>query len=359
MILSLPSKLTQPKVEAMSVKLRKKALADGRQSLYLDIYHNGRRSYDFLKLYLGKDKAANKETRRLADSIRAKKELELQSQQHGFVPSFKGQVDFIQYFEQLARSKNQSDTAWRNTLKHLKEFTGGSIRLAAVDERWLELFKEYLLTQVAQTTARTYFKKIIATLRRAVKDRLIVRNPAEYIDQIPPVETKRAFLTIEELQQLAHSPCKYRDVKRAFLFSCFAGLRISDVQRLKWKNVNGTGLEFRQQKTNGVEYLPLSKQAHELLGDSGDPEEHVFMLPCLVTIEKTLQRWAADAGIDKHITFHVSRHTFATLALTNDVDLYTVSKLLGHKNIQTTQIYAKIIDKKKQEAVDRLPGIEL
>ncbi len=83
----------------MSVKLRKKRLADGRQSLYLDIYHNGRRSYDFLKLYLSKDKATNKETLRLADSIRAKKELELQSQPHGFIPSFKQQVDCIQFFE--------------------------------------------------------------------------------------------------------------------------------------------------------------------------------------------------------------------------------------------------------------------
>ena len=343
----------------MSIQLRKKRLADGRQSLYLDIYHNGRRSYDFLKLYLGKDKATNKETLRLADSIRAKKELELQSQPHGFIPSFKQQVDFIQFFERLTRTKNGSDTAWRNTLKHLKEFTGGSIRLAAIDERWLESFKEYLLSQVAQLTARTYFKKIIAALRRAVKDRLIARNPAEHVGHIPSVETKRAFLTIEEVQKLAHAPCKYSEVKRAFLFSCFAGLRISDVQNLTWKSVNGSSLEFRQQKTQGLEYLPLSNQARSLLGEAGDPEEHVFTLPCLVTIETTLRTWATEAGVGKHLTFHVSRHTFATLALTNDVDLYTVSKLLGHKSISTTQIYAKVIDKKKQEAVNRLPEIEL
>ena len=109
----------------------------------------------------------------------------MQSQPHGFIPSFKQQVDFIEFFEQLTRTKNGSDTAWRNTLKHLNGFTGGSIRLAAIDERWLESFKEYLLSQVAQLTARTYFKKIIAALRRAVKDWLIARNPAEHVGHIP------------------------------------------------------------------------------------------------------------------------------------------------------------------------------
>ncbi len=343
----------------MSVKLRKRRLADGRQSLYLDVYNNGRRSYDFLKLYLGTDKAANKETLRLAESIRAKKELELQSRPHGFVPRFKQDVDFIAFFEKVTESKNESDTAWRNTLKHLNEFTGGSIRLAAVDERWLESFRDYMLTQVAQITARTYFKKIVAALRLAVKKRLLARRPAEHVDHIPVVETQRDFLTIEEVRKMAGAPCKYPDVKRAFLFSCFTGLRISDVQALTWGKVNGASLEFRQKKTGGVEYLPLSGQARALLGEAGESDERVFTLPSLGTIETTLRAWAEAAGVDKHLTYHVSRHTFATLALTNDVDLYTVSKLLGHKSIQTTQIYAKIIDKKKQEAVERLPEIDL
>ena len=343
----------------MSVKLRRKKLADGRRSLYLDIYHNGERSYDFLKLYLGADNAANKETLRLAERIRATRELELQSQPHGYIPSFRGKVDFILYFEQLAGTKNENDTAWRNTLVHLKEFTGGSLRLDAVNERWLESFKEYLLSEVAQITARTYFKKIVAALRRAVKDRLLAQNPSEHVDHIPPVETRRAFLTIDEVQKLAHTPCKYPGVKRAFLFACFTGLRVSDVESLTWKNVVGVSLEFRQRKTKGVEYMPLSKQARELLGEPGDPGEHVFSLPSLNTIQDTLRAWAEEAGVDKYLTFHVSRHTFATLAITNDVDLYTVSKLLGHKNINTTQIYAKIIDKKKEEAVNRLPEIDL
>jgi len=189
---------------------------------------------------------------------------------------------------------------------------------------------------------------------------LIPRNPFAGVEHVKPKETERAFLTIEELRQLAAAECRYPEVKRAFLFSSFSGLRISDVRRLTWSNVRNGKLEFRQKKTDGVEYLPLSEQARRLLGENGVSEQHVFNLPrSLWTIEKVLRAWAREASIDKHLTFHVSRHTFATMALSHDVDLFTVSKLLGHKDISTTQIYARIIDKKMQEAVSRLPEINL
>ena len=181
----------------MSVTLRRKKLSDGRLSFYLDVYHNGKRSYEFLKLYLGKDRQANKETMRLAESVRAKKELDLNSRPHGFVPEFRQQVCFVEFFERIARSKNESDTAWRNTLVHLKKFTGGALRLLAVDERWLEAFRDYLLEQVAQATARVYFSKVRAALRQAMRKRLIARNPAEHVDHVARVESKREYLVLE------------------------------------------------------------------------------------------------------------------------------------------------------------------
>ena len=348
----------------MSVKLRKRKLSDGRISLYLDIYVNGERQYDFLKLYLGKDRNANRETIRLAESIRAKRELELNSRPHGFVPHFKQRVDFVKYFEKIADTKNPSNTPWPNTLKHLKAYTGGSIQLSAVDEKSLESFRDYLLSQVAQTSARVYFGTIRHTLNQAVRARLLPNNPFNRVDHIPPVETERAFLTIEEIRSLAEASCKYPEVQRAFLFSCFTGLRVSDIRRLTWSNVQQIGsgwtLGFRQKKRDRPEYLPLSRQARRLLNEPDNPDTLIFDLPrSLWTIEKVLREWADEADIEKHLTFHVARHTFATLALTNDVDLFTVSKLLGHTDISTTQIYANIIDKKKQDAVNRLPEIEL
>ena len=348
----------------MSVKLRRRELKSGKVSLYLDVYHEGQRNYEFLKLYLlPGEKEHNKETLRLAENIRAKRQLEIQSNQHGFVAQFKRDADFIEYFEAIKETKNASDTAWRNTLVKLKDFTGGSLSFKGVSESWLESFKEYLLEDLAQITARTYYKKVTAALNKATKEKIIPYNPADHVDHIPKVETERTFLTEEEIRKLANASCKriekHPDIGRAFLFACYTGLRISDIRALKWEQLKNGRLHFRQQKTNGREYLPLSNQAKKLLGEQGTADEDVFSLPSLATIERTLKDWTEAAEIDKHVTFHVSRHTFATLALTHGVDIYTVSKLLGHKDIQTTQIYARIIDKKKEEAVNQLPELEI
>ena len=155
---------------------------------------------------------------------------------------------------------------------------------------------------------------------------------------------------------LIDTPCASEDVKKAFLFSCFCGLRISDVRALLWKDViyenDKIHLELRQKKTEALLYLPLNKQAQCYLpANRGNVEECVFSLPSQSTISKILDRWAKDAGISKKVCYHMSRHTFATMELTMGADLYTTSLLMGHSNVQITQIYAKIIDVKKEQAV--------
>lgn len=145
------------------------------------------------------------------------------------------------------------------------------------------------------------------------------------------------------------------DVKIAFLFSCFCGLRLSDVRALQWKKIiedNGNiHLELRQKKTGRMLYLPLNKQAQAYLPRTrGSAEDGVFSLPCTATIDLQLKKWAQNAGINKNLTYHMSRHTFATMALTMGADLYTTSQLLGHADVETTQVYAKIIDAKKEAA---------
>lgn len=351
----------------MSVKLRKKKLSDGRYSIYLDLYLNGQRQYEFLKLYLGKDKAQNKETIRLAESIRAKRELDVQNSEYGFVPQFKKRVNFVEYFQLIVKSKPETERAWGNCLKHLKDFTSGHIQFAAITETWLEQFKSYLLTKVCQNTASTYFSKIKTALRKAVKDKIIINNPSETIAQIRKTDTERNFLTLEEIQKLFVTDCKkHSEVKRAFLFACYTGLRLSDVQALTWQSINlqDNKLQFKQQKTKNVEYFPLSETAKKLLcSGMGNilplPSNKVFNLLSRHSIASVLKQWCKDAGIAKHVSFHTSRHTFATLALTLGIDLYTVSKLLGHKKIQTTQIYAKVVDEKLKNAVALLPTIEV
>ena len=173
--------------------------------------------------------------------------------------------------------------------------------------------------------------------------------------------SRREYLTIEELKQLISTECKYEIMKQAFLFSCLCGLRVSDIRKLKWSDLQKSGerirIEIKMQKTKEPLYLPISDEALKWLPGEAKDDDLIFPLTHEGTINNILQKWAKAAGVTKHISFHVARHTHATMMLTLGADLYTVSKLLGHKNIATTQIYAKVVDKKKEEAVSLIPNL--
>ncbi len=343
----------------MSVTLREKKLNENRISLYLDIYYNGQRKYEFLNIYLGKDKNVNKENIRVAESIRANREIEINNNQYGMVPAFKSKTDFVTYFEQKAGNKE----SWQPPLYQLKSFTKGII-LSAINEQWLKSFQDYLLTNVSNNTAHNYFIYINNVLNQAVKEKLIPDNPCKYIEKIRKTEVEKSYLTFEEIQKLAKADCIDQETKRAFLFSCYTGLRISDVKKLTYSDIQGDRLQFRQKKTGQFEYMPLSDMAMRLLENPDSKiiplkKSSVFNLKRHETIRQQLKKWCKNAGIDKPVTFHTSRHSFATVALTQGVDIYTVSKLLGHRDLATTQIYAKIVNEKMRDAVNKLPKIEI
>jgi len=359
----------------MSVKLRRKKIKENRYSLYLDIYDKGRRYYEFLNLYLEKDKGVNKETERMAENIRARKQLEIASLDHGMIPSHKKNVSFIKYFESLVNKKPKDEKCWKNTLNYLKKFTDGDISFKSITESWLDNFKEYLLSRenLSQNTARSYFAKMRTSLNQAVRDKILMVNPAKNVSQIKIEEIKRTYLTFDEIQKLASTHCEHLEVKRAFIFACYTGIRKGDVFDLKWddirkENINGETnykINFRQQKTKGVEYFYLSKSAQKILDIENidlakQKGKRVFDIGSHSLIDRVLKIWAARAGIDKNVHFHVSRHTFATLYLSQEKpDIYILSKLLGHRSLQTTQIYAKIVDEKLREAVNLLPEIKV
>lgn len=340
----------------MSVKIREKQKANGDIALYLDIYYKGKRQYEFLDLFISKNREKNKQVRRLAEDICSKRQLELSGNNYQITPHFKSKVNFIEYFETVAA--NGKHRNWTSTLHHLKDYAGNSVPFQSIDEKWLMGFQKHLLNVVDTNTAITYFNKIKAALNLAKKEKLIRENPAEFIENIREKPTEKIYLNLNEIKILNETPLSNESIKRAFLFSCFTGLRLSDVRRLEWKHVQGEQLTLRMKKTGQPEYLPLSQAALKFLGDRGQDTQKVFkMMNSDGAVWTTLQRWKEKAGIQKHISFHVSRHTFATLALTHGVDLYTVSKLLGHSSIKNTQIYAKIVDQKKKDAVNMLPEL--
>jgi integrase len=347
-----------------AIKLRYRALAKHGFSLYLDASHNNKREYQFLKIYiLGKKetKAQDKENLQLAIAIRDKKELELIQNKTGFqLDSWKSAANFVEYFKSIADSRPPLERAWRNTYAHLRNFTGGKIQFKNIDERFCESFKDYILEKVAVNTAAVNVAVFKAGLNRALKEKIIPSNPAQHIN-IKRVDVDREFLTIEEIQKLKSTPCKDEQLKNAFLFACFTGLRISDIEALTFDNIKSGYLKFKQKKTNGIDRMKLHPEAIRIVDDqrtfSNSNDGRIFNLKSNQFVNKHLRRWVRDSGISKKITFHSARHTFATLCLTYDVDLFTVSKLLGHRDIKATQIYAKLIDKKKDEAIDKLPEL--
>lgn len=364
----------------MKVTLRQR-LKNGSISLYLDYYSKGKRQYEYLDLVLipepergrltKEQREENRKNLALAESIRSKRHLEIQNGNYGFQDREKVKGSFVKYVERLAERKDSSKgnyDNWDSMLKHLKKFVKTDVAFEQVNKHWVEDFKTYLTKDartpankpLAQNSQSAYYNKINAAMKQAVKDGILQKNPASEVVSVKSAETERSFLTYDELQAMAKTDCDFPLLKSAFIFSALTGLRWSDVEKLTWAEIQhskemGHYIRFRQKKTGDTETLPVSEQAIELLGERGIPTEKVFQnLKYSAWYNLKLAQWAMRAGISKHITFHSARHSFATLQLTLGTDIYTVSKMLGHRNLKTTQIYAKVIDQRKQEAANKI-----
>jgi integrase len=356
----------------MGVKLRERILNDGRSSFSIDVYH---RDYGRFQINTGLTAPARKKDRRHYEAILQQAKDKVRELEKDFVkdPSalFTRRTisckDFVAYFKETCESK--TSTSWKSALKHLEDFTRGVVTFDRINTAWLERFKDYLLSleTVGKNTAGGYLASIKTALKKAYREGYLQEDVTGRVSKIKKMDIERHFLTQQELELLNNTPCQNQMVKSAFLFSCFTGLRLSDIENLKWEQIelaNGTlFLRFRQKKTGRYERLPLSEQAIQLLQQVKDirPEyiskdvDKVFALPGRSRISILLHLWGATAGIAWQLHFHASRHTFATLVLTFGGDLYTTSKLLGHSEISTTQIYGQIVDKKKIDTVQSLP----
>lgn len=369
------------------IHLRRKYLADGSVSLYLDIYFNGKRKYEFLKLYLipektKENKIRNTKTLQLANAIKAKKIVELQNNEHGFSNrGLKGKIkltDYIKYIADKDEDKKGRKASLYSLIHHLNRFSPSDITFKQLDKDYILGFTRYMKTarqehckedkKISPNTQAYYYKMLKYCLNYAVSEDIIIVNPMntiKYEDKPKKQKSLREFLTLDEIKLLANTEFKNETLKQAFLFSCFCGLRHCDVNSLTWGNIqkdknNKYFLKLKQQKTQEEFILPLSNEALKWLPNSTKKQKTEKVFAGLITLGRTnevLPKWAKRAGINKHITFHVARHTHATLMITLGADVYTVSKLLGHTNITTTQIYAKIVDERKRQAVDLINNI--
>ena len=285
-----------------SIKLRKRKLPTGNTTLYLDIYRNGKRDYEYLKLYLipeksRADKEKNRETLKLAEAIKAKRTVELQNHEYGFKNDYADETKFFDYYRAMCQSRLGNESRgnwgnWRSCLKHLEKYESNpDITFADITPKWVQGFKDYLEKEatawgcdfrerikdhpLSRNSKLSYFNKLRACLNQAFEERIISRNPMLGIDNFKAEEGTRMYLTLEEVKLLVQTECEYPNIKRAFLFSCRTGLRRSDIIKLTWGEVHQQGeytrIIFKQKKTGGQEYLDINEQAAELMGEHLPP----------------------------------------------------------------------------------------
>ena len=367
------------------VRIREKVLGDGTISLYLDMYHKGNRKKEGLKLYIIPEtspaaKLQNINTRKLAEQVKAQRILDIQKD--GLVDWEKLKKsrttlmswleDYVTCEEQLSPS---SVISKRNAKVRVEEYLASigkpDLRLADVDREFCRGFVAFLRTckahrgkeTISDTTARLLMSRIAAAMNKAVVEGLIPSNPFRALEakEKPKIAaSRREFLTVEELKVLINTPCRCDIVKKAFLFSCFTGLRYSDMKSLLWSEVHTAAdgktqyIEHRQVKTKKTVTIPLSDEALRWMPRQEDGIDKVFhgLRVSTSTVEAVLKEWVKVCKIDKRITYHCSRHTAATTLLTLGANLYVVSKLMGHSSIQMTEVYAKIVDQKKVETMN-------
>lgn len=376
-------------MEKSNVTLRQKDISNERVSLYLDFYPpvlNNRNRYtrrEFLKIYLFKkpknqlQKNSNIENRHIAELIQMKRQNEIRKK-NIYTPFEREQLDiqaigresFLKYFKKLAQKKIGNNLSiWNSAIKHFESFLEEQdICFKDISISLMEDYKEYLLNakslrdtgkKLSRNTSLSYQNKLRTTLKKAYKEGKLKSDINAGIDSIKEQESQRNFLTLEEAKKLFDTPCSNELVYQTSMFSILTGVRYSDIAKLLWSEIvyienDGYYIRFKQKKTGTMETLPISDEAFELLRPKANENDKVFAGLKKWDVDRILPVWIASSGIKKHITFHCFRHTYATLQLSSGTDIYTISKMLGHKNVKTTQIYAKVIDSKKRETTAKI-----
>lgn len=369
----------------MKVTLRNKKLAKGKIRLYLDYYpaiinpHTGietRREFlDFFLYEKPKTEAErehNRQTKTQAETVKANRQIQTQQQNYDFLKNTTKTL-FLDVFNEYLKTNKREKVG---IIKHVEAFFKNHY-IEEINKEDINAFLEYLRKTKARrkdeclstNTQLAYYNFVCTVFNYAVKNGKIRTSPAKGIAAPEKQSTKREFLSLEEVIKLYNTPCKENNLKRMCLFSAMTGLRLSDLRQeksngkilsngLKWSNIkhseaHGYYIDFSITKTKEAQEMHyISKEAYELLGEKKDDNEFIFKTEYAISTK--LRIWLLEAGINRKITFHCFRHTYATLLITQGIDIYTVSKMLGHKDIKTTQIYANIVDSKKKEAANSI-----
>jgi len=360
----------------LNVRLRGKRLSNYIISLYLDYYQGyikdndkikTKRKVEYLKIYLTdnpgtpEERLKNDEALRLAQMIRNNRESDLQHNSEGLIAPFRKKTNFIDYCEAYQNSYQKKDIRMiKAAISEFKSFTNQNyLTPALIDEAKVKGYRDYLINKFHGETPNSVFARFKKILNAATEEGLFIKNPAQKITCKIPEGIPKEILTPDEIIKLSKTECGNTQIKRAFLLSLNTGLRFVDITDLKYKHITNGLIKKPQQKTGREVSIDLNNTAINLIGKMGQPDEFIFNLPSFNGCIKTLRNWAKKAGINKKITWHSARHSFATILLMNKTDIKTVGSLLGHSKIEHTQKYTHIVNELKAQAVKSLPDITI
>lgn len=389
----------------MKVEIKERNLTAGNRGLYLEYYEKGFRKRENLHLYLIPDNAPNAKS---TNSEVYKKAMEIRSDRILNPPSFITKRNNAVKDEDSETNKNMTWLQWvddylnwsescNNSKKMMQHKTNVKARITAylksikkkevllkdVDHKMIAGLFDFMRNKyrnkrqckanggkLADFTLVLFEETINAIFNKALREELISFNPMQGVekkDKFHAPDTHREFLTVEELERflaVETDSKNERTVQLAFGFSCMTGIRLGDVQRLRWSDIKITEdsrtVAIVQHKTGNPVSNPINDMAMSLLPPrpENDPDGLVYhLVKKSDNVAKYVRLIKDKAGIEKDLTFHCSRHTSATLAITAGADLYTVSKLLGHSSIVSTQVYAKVNMDKKIEAMNLVDGV--
>ncbi len=356
------------------VFLRKRPYAGGKLSLYLDYYPAIRNPHTnkmtrretlgiviFANPTNEMQRRFNQEMEEKAEAIRCIRYQSLINEQFGFLDKTKQKQDFLAYFEKKAKSKYEK---WMSVYLHFKNFTRGQCTFGDITVSLCEDFRDYLLIAhslrhpekkipLSANSAAGYWSTFRCLLKMAYKEKLLLENVNDFLDGLKWQEVKKEYITLEEMKILANSQCDIPVLKRASMFGLFTGLRLSDLLQLKWENIErspdgGHCIRLCTEKTETEATLPISEEALQYCGERGDGL--VFKGFKRSMAQHAFKNWVKSAGITKKLSFHCLRHSFATILISLGIDVYVVSKMLTHRSVRTTQIYAEVVGEKKREA---------
>lgn len=339
---------------------------------YLDIIKNRRHHWRALGIKVAKTKEGKAKQKQVIEELRLKIELQEFRGEFSLV-DFDARHKALKDYAVEVAENSKSKTIIMIMVKFLTQYDKHDVSIGGVDTAFIEGFKKYLLEKanITQKSAYSYFSMFKFIMRRAVIDGIIMINPCDKVRGISNCEVEKDVLTAEEIRLLANTECigKYgEEVKRAFLFACNTGLRHSDIQSLKWGDIVQENKEWilhkRQIKTHNTVDIVLNSTAIALIG-VGDAlhnaNEMIFSSLKDVVRQSTnlfIKRWVKSAGINKSVSWHTARRTFATLLLETGTDVFTTQRLMGHTQIQMTSIYAKSNMNIKAKAVKALDALE-